>query len=117
MILAEIEQARRAAIHARRRFEATLHEVQDRFRPRNLAEEAWDGVKTKGADLADGAVQAVKDRPAAVSLVLGAFAIFLARRPLKRAVRHLISRDEHDGIEPDEGEFNEVAGVEQGVSG
>ena len=91
MSLAEIERARRKARRARLRFEQTLAETQDRFRPGNLAEEAWDGVKEKGADLADGALQAVKKRPAAVSIALGAFALFLARAPLKRAVNGLIA--------------------------
>jgi hypothetical protein len=60
MSLAAIEQAKRDALAARRRFEGTLAAAQDRLRPTNLAEEAWDGVKSKGADMADGAVQAVK---------------------------------------------------------
>lgn len=93
MSLIEIEQARREARRARARFEHTLAETQDRFRPGNLAEEAWDEVKEKGADLADGALKAVKKRPAAVSVALGAFALFLARAPLKRAVSGLISPD------------------------
>ena len=36
-------------------------------------------MKDKGADMAEGALQAVKSRPKAVSLALGAFAVFLAR--------------------------------------
>jgi hypothetical protein len=111
MSLAEIEQAKREAARARGRFESTLAAVQNRLRPGNLAEEAWDGVKEKGADLADGALQAVKQRPGTVSVVLGAFALFLARRPLTRAARRLIS---------DDGESNEDEGaelsVEEGVS-
>jgi len=127
MSLAAIEQARRDAIAARARFEGTLAAAQDRLRPTNLAEEAWDGVKSKGADMADGAVQAVKKRPAAVSLALGAFAIFLARSPLKRAARHLISGGEEEGIEPEPVALVEAAAparrraakakVKEGVSG
>ena len=66
------QRPRPARSDARRR-------VQQRLQPGNLAGEAWDGVKDKSADLADGALQAVKKRPAAVSLALGAFALFLAR--------------------------------------
>ncbi|HEY5711851.1 MAG TPA: DUF3618 domain-containing protein [Allosphingosinicella sp.] len=109
MSLAAIEQAKRDALAARRRFEGTLAAAQDRLRPTNLAEEAWDGVKSKGADMADGAVQAVKKRPGAVSLALGAFAIFLARAPLKRAAQHLISGGEEEGIEPEPAELIEKA--------
>lgn len=91
MSLVEIEQATRDARRTRLRFERTLAESQQRFRPGNLAGEAWDGVKEKGADLAEGALRAVKKRPAAVSAVLGAFALFLARAPLKRAASGLVS--------------------------
>lgn len=117
MSLAGIEQARREALAARARFEQTLAAVQHRLQPANLAEEAWDGVKDKGADLADGALKAVKKRPAAVSMALGAFALFLARAPLKRAVSRLVSGGGRDdaGIDPGEDELSE-AKVEEGVS-
>lgn len=111
MSLPEIEAAKRDSVRARARFESTLAAVQSRLKPGNLAEEAWDGVKDKGADLADGALQGLKKRPAAVSMVLGAFALFLARKPLTRAARRLIS-DESGGNE-DEGA---ALGVEEGVS-
>ncbi len=71
MSLAEIEQAQRAVRLTRARFEGTLLEVQDRLRPANLANEAWVGVKEKSATIAEDAVDAVKQRPGAVSLALG----------------------------------------------
>jgi hypothetical protein len=104
---AGIEQAKREAVRARARFERTLAEVQQRLSPGNLAGEAWDGVKDKSADLAEGALQAVKSRPKAVSLAVGALAVFLARQPLKRAVSRLISGD---------GEGNEDEGAELSVT-
>lgn len=107
MSLTDIEQAKRDALRARARFEHRLAAVQARLSPGSLAEEAWDGVKDKGADLADGALQAVKRRPAAVSVALGAFALFLARAPLKRAVTRLISGD-GDGIDPAHAELSEA---------
>lgn len=113
MNLVDLEQAKRGAIRARERFERTLAAVQQRLSPGNLAEEAWEGVKDKGADVADGALKAVKKRPAAVSLALGAFALFLARAPLKRAVRRMISGDD-DGIEAADAELSESA--DEGVS-
>ena len=117
MSLAEIEQAKRDALRARARFEHTLAAVQHRLHPTNLAEEAWDGVKDKGADLADNALQAVKKRPAVVSVALGAFALFLARAPLKRAVSRLISSNGNDeaGIDSAEAELTD-AKHEEGVS-
>ena len=110
MSLAAITEARRDAVRAKARLERTLAAVQHRLSPGNLAEEAWDGVKDKSADLAEGALQAVKSRPKAVSLALGAFALFLARAPLKRAVTRLISGDE-DGNDKDDAELSVTEGV------
>jgi len=73
MKLIEVAEAKRAALRAKDRFDRTLAAAQHRLSPGNLAEEAWDGVKDKGADMAEGALQAVKSRPKAVSLALGAF--------------------------------------------
>ena len=96
MSLGDVEQAKREVGAARRRLESTLGALQLRLRPGNLAGEAWDGVKDKSADLADGALSAVRKRPAAVSVALGAFALFLAREPLKRAVTRMVSGDEEE---------------------
>ena len=112
MSLAGITEARRDAVRAKARLERTLAAVQHRLSPGNLAEEAWDGVKDKSADLAEGALQAVKSRPKAVSLALGAFALFLARAPLKRAVSRLISGDgDEDGNDKDDAELSVPEGV------
>mgnify|MGYP006197082427 FL=1 len=46
--------------------------------------------------MAEGALDAVKKRPAAVSLAIGAFALFLAREPLKRAVTRIWTEGEED---------------------
>lgn len=116
MNLAEIEQAKRASVRARLRFESTLAAAQARLRPKSLAGEAWDGVKEKSNELADGALEAVKRRPVAVSAALGALALFLAREPLKRAATRLISGD---GIDSDDAELVETAAAadaEEGVS-
>lgn len=96
MSVEQVEQARRNLIRAKARLDSSLGALQQRLRPANLAGEAWDGVKDKSADLADGALQAVKKRPAAVSLAIGALALFLAREPLKRAVTRLISDEEDE---------------------
>jgi hypothetical protein len=126
--LAALEQAKRNVVMARRRVDSTLGALQLRLKPGNLAGEAWDGVKGKSADLADGALDAVKKRPAAVSVAVGAFALFLAREPLKRAVTRLFSgeQEETDGrvvtrIETDDAKFTASApivdaSVTEGVS-
>jgi hypothetical protein len=95
--LETLEQAKRNAVMARQRLDSTLVAVQQRLKPGSLAGEAWDGVKDKSADLADGALSAVRKRPAAVSVAVGAIALFLAREPLKRTVKRLFT----DEAEPD----------------
>ena len=99
MSLEQVEQAKREAVRARARLDSTLVAVQQRMRPGSLAGEAWDGVKDKSADLADGALSAVRKRPAAVSVAVGAVALFLAREPLKRTVKRLFGEE----VEPDDG--------------
>ena len=90
---AELISARREAEAARRRLTATMSELQQRLKPATLATNAWEGVKDKSGELAEDAVQAVKARPVAVSAVLAAFTLFLARAPIKSAVTSLFSDD------------------------
>lgn len=115
MSLERIEEAKRNTVRVRGRLESTLAALQARLRPASLAGEAWDGVKDKSADLADGAFQAVRKRPAIASAAIGALALFLAREPLKRAVTRMFSHDDEDGIDPAESGLNEADRVE-GVS-
>ena len=63
----------------------TLRELQQRLQPKTLVNDAWEKAKDKGADLAEGAVDAVAKRPVAVGGVVAALAMFLAREPLKKA--------------------------------
>jgi hypothetical protein len=63
----------------------TAHELQARLQPKTLAGEVWEKAKDKGADLAEGAVDAVAKRPLAVGGVVAAIAMYLAREPLKQA--------------------------------
>lgn len=94
---AAVEQAKRDAQAARRRLDSTLVALQQRLHPKALANEAWDGVKEKSGDLAEGALGAVRQRPGAVSLAVGAAVLFLARDPLRRAVGRAFSkRDEEE---------------------
>ena len=83
--------AKRDATRARARLDSTIGALQLRMHPKTLANEAWDGVRDKGTDLADGALDAVKKRPAVVSAALGAFVLFLARDPLRRVVTRMFS--------------------------
>ena len=63
----------------------TAHELQSRLAPKTLANEVWEKAKDKGADIAEGAVDAVAKRPLAVGGVVAAIAMYLAREPLKQA--------------------------------
>ena len=93
---ADLVLARREAEAARRRLTATVGELQQRLKPATLATNAWEGVKDKSGELADDAVQAVKSRPVAVSAVLAAVTLFLARAPIKSAVSSLFSGDDEE---------------------
>lgn len=97
---AELTRARTEADLARRRLTATLGELRYRLKPGTLASDAWDGVKEKSADLAEDAVQAVKNRPKAASLALAAITLFLAREPIKSAASRLFSGDEAEAETP-----------------
>ena len=44
--------------------------------------DAWDAAKSKGADIAEDAVDAVRSRPLTATGVVAAIALFLAREPL-----------------------------------
>ena len=120
MNAAAVEQAKREAEAARRRLDSTLVALQQRLHPKALATDAWTGVKEKSSDLAEGAFDAVKQRPRAVSLALGAVVLFLARRPLANAVGRAFGgggadEDEEDGrvttriIQTDTENYNQAA--------
>ncbi len=78
----EVAAARIEAERARGRLMETAQKLQERLSPGTLAQNAWEGAKSKGADLAEEAVDAVRRRPAIASGVVAAIALFLAREPL-----------------------------------
>jgi hypothetical protein len=80
-----IAAARIEVARARAAMLETARELQTRLQPKTLAGEAWEKAKDKGADLAEGAVDAVAKRPLAVGGVVAAIAMYLAREPLKQA--------------------------------
>ena len=77
-----VADARRRAEQAQQRLIDTVHELQARIAPKTLARDAWAGAKSKGADLAEDAVDAVRKRPVAATGIVAALALFLAREPL-----------------------------------
>ena len=93
---AGIEQAQREVERAKQRLASTMGALQYRLKPGNLMSDAWEGVREKSGEVADGALQAVKDRPAAASGILAALVIFRARDPLWRAACGLLSDDDEE---------------------
>ena len=81
----EIAAARIEVARTRAALTQTARELQERLQPKTLAGEVWERAKDKGADMAEGAVDAVARRPFAVGGALAAVAMFLAREPLKAA--------------------------------
>ena len=88
----EILAARKQAELARRNLMATAGELQRRLKPSTLASNAWEGVTDKAANVADGAVEAVKTRPVAASAAVGALTLFLARSPIRSALSWLFAK-------------------------
>lgn len=89
----ELAAARVEVQRSRSRLMDTAHELQERLSPKVLARDVWEGAKDKGADLAEGAVDAARARPIATGGVVAAVAMFLAREPLMDLAGRLI-----DGI-------------------
>jgi hypothetical protein len=95
---ASVVEARRNAEQARTKFWASFdaiinyaQDLQDSLTPHNLARDAWDAAKTKGADIAEDAVDAVRKRPIAASSAVAAIALFIAREPLMDLAGKLMS--------------------------
>ena len=85
----QVAAARIKADKARAELMETAHVLQQRLSPAVLAQNAWDGAKSKGADFAEDAVDAVRKRPAIASGIVAALALFLAREPLMEAAGKL----------------------------
>ena len=85
----EVAAARIRAEKARATMMETARELQERLSPAVLASNAWEGAKNKGADLAEDAVDAVRNRPAIAGGIAAAVALFLAREPLMDAAGKL----------------------------
>jgi hypothetical protein len=78
----EVIAARINAERARGKLMDTARELQVRLSPATIANNAWSDAKTKGAEVAEQAVDAVRQRPGVAGAVIGALTLFLAREPL-----------------------------------
>lgn len=92
----DLKRAKIEAEVAKKRFSATATTLQERLKPANLASDAWNGAREKGEDLADNALQTVKERPVAASGIAAAIVVFLAREPLWKVVSRLFRGSDKD---------------------
>jgi hypothetical protein len=69
-------------IESVRAFEAPLVDLKTQLTPSHIMGDAWEAAKSKGADLAEDAVDAVRARPFAATGIVAAITMFLAREPL-----------------------------------
>lgn len=74
---------------ARARLTATLAMLQARLSPKALALEALNSALDKGREAAQTSVETVKRHPVAFSAMIAAIGVFLARRPIVRAISRL----------------------------
>jgi hypothetical protein len=74
---------------ARKRLQNTAGALQYRLKPGTLMNNAWEGVRDKGSEVADRGLNVAHDRPVTIAGVIAAVLIFLAREPLLRFVGSL----------------------------
>lgn len=81
---------------AKKQLSNTVGALQYRLKPATLMSNAWEGVREKSGNVADGAVNTAKERPITISSIAAALLIFLAREPLIRFITGLFGpkRDE-----------------------
>ena len=88
----QVAAARIQAERARAQLMTSAHRLQNRISPGTLAQNAWEGAKDKGANLAENAVDAVRSRPLTTGGVVAAITLFLAREPLMDLAGKLVDK-------------------------
>ena len=95
---AAVANARRKADQARAELMASVEDligygkrVKENLSPGHLAHGAWEATKSKTADVAEEAVDAVRKRPVMASSAVAALALFIAREPLMDLAGKLVS--------------------------
>ncbi len=96
-----LAQAKYEAKQARVRLVATAGALQDRLHPAHLASNAWQGVREKSGELAEDAIQAVRERPVKASGVVAGIALFLARDSIRSLVSSLLNRENEQDEDDD----------------
>jgi len=85
----KVEAARIEVERSRSQMLDTAKLLQRRLEPGKLTRDALQSAKEKGADLAEGAVDAVRRRPYAAGGAVAAIALFIAREPIKQLFGNL----------------------------
>lgn len=91
-----LRQAQSNVVLSKRRLDSSIGALQYRLKPGTLANDAWEGVRDRSETIAEGALQAVKERPRVVSGVIAGFALFLMRDPLWRMISSIGRRHGDD---------------------
>lgn len=98
----KVEAARIEVERSRAQMLDTAKLLQRRLEPGKLTRDAWQSAKEKGADLAEDAVDAVRQRPYAAGGVVAALALFIAREPIKQLFGKLTDAMTSDEEETEE---------------
>lgn len=92
-----VEQAEAELAEARGQLLGTIGILAERMEPKKIASDLWESAKVKGADLAEDAVDAVRERPGLVTGAVAALALFFAREPIKDGIVHLYDKVTGEG--------------------
>lgn len=84
-----VDQAKERARIAREQLVATMGEIQDRFSPQTLMQDAWRELRERGGDFADDAVEIARAKPLATGAIIAGILALAAREPLWRAASRL----------------------------
>ena len=88
-----LARAKADSAASRDRFMATLGEVQARVKPSTLLHDAWTGIRERGDQAAEDAIDLARRRPATTAGIAASIAVILLRHPLGRAVSSLLSSE------------------------
>ena len=85
-------RARAEAEAAKARMTATIDELKARLAPKTLANQAVQAAKDKSIVVADGPVNAVKEKPLVAAGIATGTALFFARKPIWSALGRVFGK-------------------------
>ena len=98
-----LAEAQGEVARSRQQVVGTFHELAELLAPKKIAKNVWESAKVKGADMAEDAVDAVRQRPVAATGLVAAITMFLAREPIKNGIVNL-----YDAMTSDKNEEQET---------